>query len=472
MPTEPTRVDDILRSSAEMWAPRAAVIDRAGYCSYSDLLLAAHGILRLLADSHVLPGSVVGISVTSGRSFLSSLFGILGAQCIAIPIPLNLSAMEQERIIRDSEVSWIIKDNISSDINPFSLVACSKAPNNFVANVFPDAAVMRHTSGTTGDSKGVVLSHRAVLERTEISARLLDLRAGDVVLTPLSLSYHFVASALSCVRAGATIIDCVDASAEELLTLAEKHKATHIYASPEHYDLLNGVARADCLPCVRKAISTSGPLRADIAATFESKFSVRLSQVFGIIEVGLPMWNECSDFEAASLGTCRPPYECVVVDERNQQVGTGDVGELLLRGPGMFSGYVFNSQKTQAHPADSWFATGDLVVKNPDKTITFKGRKKSAITLDHVTIFPEEIESILQRAPEIKAVRVIESSDPELGRCLIAEVVIHPSAANAESRWRELCQKELPAHMVPKKFVIVDGLRLTGSGKVVRQVTV
>lgn len=488
MPTEPhfTTVGEILSTSAHCWSDRPAVYDLYGErYSYRDLEVAAHEVAKLLMLRKVPLGSVVGITSPSAHCFLASLFAIMNTNCVAIPIPPNLSPAEQMRIMRASGVSWVIRETPVSDTpterdarvtlfsgSDISLSASPETAATTVTSIFPVAAVMRHTSGTTGESKGVVLSHRAVLERTEVSGDLLGLKPGDVVLSPLSPSYHFIASALACVRAGATIIDCVDASAEELLALAEKHNATHIYASPEHYQLLNEVERSATLQQVRKAISTSGPLRADVAAAFEAKFSVRLTQVFGIIEVGLPLWNERSDYSAASLGVCKAPYECDVIDHTGHRVAVGEIGELMLRGPGMFSGYVLGSQQAHLHPAGSWFATGDLVKQNEDKTISFKGRKKSALTFDTVTIFPEEIEAVLQRAPEIKAVRVIESIDPELGRCLVAEVVITPLGTYAESRLRELCQKELPAHKVPKKFVLVDTLPMTGSGKVIRLASV
>lgn len=480
METVLTKVDQILTASARKWSEKTAVFGADGRsCSYEQLEAAANSVAELLSTSRVSSGSVMGIKLLNADSFLAVLFGVLRAGCVAIPVPLNLSSAEQARVISDSGVSWILEEELHTTRviaggvrlwanSSLSLVRVSHARADIVTSIFPEAAVMRHTSGTTGESKGVVLSHHAVLERIAASEQLLGLCSEDIVLTPLSLSYHFVASALSCIRAGAAIIDCFEVPAKTLPSVIQRHPPTLIYAAPEFYEQFYEVGAAEILRSVRSAISTSGPLHKEVATLFEQKFSLRITQVFGIIEVGLPLWNDRSSYEVASLGACRPPYEAMVVNEEGHASALGDVGELLIRGPGMFSGYIFTQQQSAVHSAGNWFATGDLVEQDLLGTIKFKGRKKNIIRRGNNSIFPEEIEAVLQRASEIKNVRVIEEHNHGANSSLVAEVVLHPSALPDENAWRQLCTQELPDYKVPERFKIVASLPQTASGKILR----
>jgi acyl-coenzyme A synthetase/AMP-(fatty) acid ligase len=313
-----------------------------------------------------------------------------------------------------------------------------------------------------------VLSHRAVLERTEAAARLLGVSERDVVLTPLSLSYHFVASALSCMRVGSTLLDCVDLAPAEVVAHGVEHGATMMYGSPIHYELLTRAAHGSSFPRLRRAISTAALLSPETAAAFQAAFGCRLTQVYGVIEVGLPLWNDSESFQPASLGVCRAPYECMILSDAGTLVQVGEVGELLLRGPGSFSGYVIDGAVGVPHNGDGWFATGDLVTCGADGVLTYRGRKKSVINCGGHKVFPEEVEAVLVRIPGIVAARVSAEPHPILGNIVIAEIVLDELVASTREEWRTICYRELSAYKVPKEFRIVTSLPLTGSGKVVR----
>jgi long-chain acyl-CoA synthetase len=296
----------------------------------------------------------------------------------------------------------------------------------------------------------------------------------DVILAPLPLSYHFVASALSCVQAGATILDCADLIAPEMLAFGATFGATMIYASPIQYELMARTDSSHPLTKLKRAISTSALLPKRTADSFFERFRVRLTQVYGIIEVGLPLWNELESIESTALGICKPPYEAIVVDEHGQRLPAGEIGELAIRGPGLFSGYLLENlsdspEEGTAQSLDGrWFFTGDLVTKDELGVILYRGRKKSVINCGGNKIFPEEIEEVLRRSPDITAVRVSAEPHPLLGSLVIAEVVPVQTSTPSVEAWRALCYNELSGYKVPKEFRIVDSLPSTGSGKILR----
>jgi long-chain acyl-CoA synthetase len=502
--TSSVRAEYILERSAERWPHRAAVIDQRGSRSFEELYVASVEVSRAVYAAGVTPGSIIGISVFDACTFLATLFGVLRAGCVAIPIAPNLSDAEQTRVMTETNIGWLVLDSQTSnsegrairthstqvgscdlfDSYPMAICRHNSYSNPHPLRAFPDAAVIRHTSGTTAKSKGVVLSHRAVRERADTSQHLLGVTRDDVILAPLPLSYHFVASALSCVQAGATLLDCAELIAPEMLTFGATFGATMMYASPLQYELMIRSDYKPPLSRLRRAISTSALLPKRTADVFFQRFGIRLTQVYGIIEVGLPIWNELESIESTALGICKPPYEAIVVDECGHRVPTGEVGELAIRGPGLFSGYLLDRQSHEQKSANhdslggDWFLTGDLVAKDELGVILYRGRKKSVINCGGSKIFPEEIEEVLRRAPDIKAVRVSAEPHPLLGSLVIAEVVplyaattttaTTTAAATSVEAWRALCYRELSEYKVPKEFRIVESLPQTGSGKLLR----
>jgi acyl-CoA synthetase (AMP-forming)/AMP-acid ligase II len=432
--------------------------------------------------AHINPRSVIGISLLDAADFLTALFGTLYADCIAIPVPPNLSPSEQERILLETGVSLVITDRTppkqvvekydsqsqteALPSRPLKLFRCKNVVSDSVSELFSDAAVIRYTSGTTGRSKGVVLSHTAVIERTEASINLMEVTSQDKVLAPLPLAYHFVASALSFIRVGAVILDCLHLSGPEMLSFGRENGATIIYGSPLQYELLARSAHIETIPTLRRAISTSTILPAHTAEIVSNRLGCRITQVYGIIEVGLPLWNSSTSTLPTALGTCRKPYECKVLTDSGEPALPGDTGELLLTGPGLFSGYLTGIGAGVRHERQAWFATGDIVTIDQDGIVLYRGRKKNVINCGGNKVFPEEVEGVLMKLPEVESVRVSAEPHPLLGDLVIAEVVLAAKGLPNIEQWRAICYRELSGYKVPKEFRIVSKLPKTGSGKV------
>ena len=147
------RAETILLESAAAWPTRPAIVDQSGTYSYSDISNAAHDIHSHLSLAGVTPGSVVGISVGDARSFLSALFGVLLARCVAIPVALNLSGAERQRLIDESDVAWLIHASTLQDTpielklppinSTLQLIPIKPGEESSIQRLFPDAAVMR-----------------------------------------------------------------------------------------------------------------------------------------------------------------------------------------------------------------------------------------------------------------------------------------------------------------------------------------
>lgn len=330
------------------------------------------------------------------------------------------------------------------------------------------AAFIRFSSGTTGDSKGVVLSHRSIIERTDAANRGLAITSDDVILWVLSMSYHFVVSILLFLRRGATIVVANQFFPFSLLQAAMKHPVTFIYASPVHYHLLG---QSDAVPPpalskVRLAISTAMKMPPDVSLRFAQKFGFAPAEAYGIIEIGLPFINtEPLSTPVASVGRILPDYQL--------RIGHPDadgIGEVLVKGKGMFDAY-FSPWRSRADCTDDgWFHTGDLGKTDEQGRLFLLGRSKTVLVCAGMKVFPEEVEQVIDTMPGVKESMVLGREHPQFGQVPVARVVLTSTASGEGvlAQLRAFCCQKLSAYKVPVDFVVIDALPRTASGKIAR----
>jgi endonuclease YncB( thermonuclease family) len=221
-------------------------------------------------------------------------------------------------------------------------------------------AFIRFSSGTTRVSKGVILSHESLLERILAANQGLDLCAGDRVLWTLPMAHHFAVTIILYLYNGVTTVLETSHEPEAIFRAAKVNRTNLLYGSPFHIARLAQCAEAGPLPYLRMAISTASALNADVAAAFEKRFGIPVTQALGIIEMGLPLLNRrhAHDMPTA-LGQPLPGYDVMVSAD----------GELLLRGPGMFDAYLSPWQPRELVMRDG-SVTGRVVKVYDGDTIT------------------------------------------------------------------------------------------------------
>ena len=186
-----------------------------------------------------------------------------------------------------------------------------------------DAAFVRFTSGTTGAAKGVVLTHRGVLERTRAANTGLRLTCEDRVLWVLPMAYHFYVSILLYLEAGAAVIVSADYLAESILDAAITHHATFLYVTPMHVRMLTGEPSKRALPpSLKRVMSVSSRLHPQAARDFQARYGIPVSQGYGIIEVGLPIMNIAEAAEhPEAIGRPLVAFEAAILDEASEAIG-------------------------------------------------------------------------------------------------------------------------------------------------------
>jgi acyl-coenzyme A synthetase/AMP-(fatty) acid ligase len=342
-------------------------------------------------------------------------------------------------------------------------------PPRPLAPGFEDAAFVRFTSGTTGAAKGVLLTHRAVIERITTANNGLGLTSEDRVLWVLPMAYHFYVSILLYLQAGSAIVVGADYLAESILDAAWRHNTTFLYVTPMHVRMLTGEGSGRTLPsALKRVMSVSSRLDPQAARDFLARYGVPVAQGYGIIEVGLPIMNIAEAAEhPEAIGRPLPGFEAAILDDAVRPVSVGETGQLALRGPGMFDGYLSPPRRRDEVLREGWFMSGDLAHRDVAGRIVLDGRTSSVIHIAGHKVFPEEVAAVLDQHPAVLRSRVTSRPHPQLGEAIHAEIQLRSGSPPTTSEDILLyCRRRLSNHKVPASLDFVTSLDLTSSGKV------
>jgi long-chain acyl-CoA synthetase len=449
---------------------RNAVIDGDKIITYAQLLEAVDKVTTELKKLGVTRFNRVALLAEDSLDYIVTSLAVLKLYAVIVPIPFGSSQDEIDTLLKNLKVNFIIFEQ-----GNYQQKNTQKLKNKFFitklktkGRVNPDfykinPAFIRFSSGTTGTNKGVVLSHKSIIERTSAANKGLKIAPGEQIIWVLSMSFHFVVTILLFLRRGATIILSSRNFPQGLLYNLNRYPATFIYASPLHYHLLSCLnVPKKALAKVRLAISTAIKLPAEIAEKFSRKFGFQLAESYGIIEIGLPFTNTSGNIaKRGSVGKILPDYKIKIFKPDTQ-----GIGEICIKGKGMFNAYFFPWLLSREVLAKGWFNTGDLGRLDQDGFLFILGRHKQVINFSGMKIFPFEVESLLNTYPLIKESLVYGKPHPEYGQIPIAKIVLRNSAAalNPETL-RKFCYQHLAAYKVPKEFEFVNHLPKTVSGK-------
>lgn len=410
--------------------------------------------------------SRVGLASANGVDYIVLALAILKAGGCLVPIAEELTAAEKVEIIERTGLCGILQGKGNGPVwLPCETVRMENETEFSALN----PAFIRFSSGTTGRSKGVVLSHTKLRERIVAANAGLEIGPSDRVLWMLPMAHHFAVSIVLYLYHGACTVLGNSHLAAEVLATAEATRATVIYGAPFHYSLLATDLGSYEWPDLRLAVATAAPLSEEIARGFRQRFEKPLVQGLGIIEIGLPLLNTGGAAESpTAVGRPQPGFEVELRDDDGSPVAPGRVGELWIKGPGMFDAYLSPWQTVEEICLEGWFATGDLATSDAAGRISLKGRKKSVMNVNGMKVFPEEVEVILGKHPAVKCCRVAGFPHAMLGTVPVAEVILQAGVTLSSRELIHWCRESLSIYKVPVRVKFVDELPLTASGKIRR----
>ena len=337
-----------------------------------------------------------------------------------------------------------------------------------------DAAVIIYTSGTTGNPKGVVLTHRNVISnavgaRGVGSAGEIRERFGEVQLAilPLAHAYGLLASNVAYLNGVVAVLHPrFDTTA--VLAAIERYRINAFAGVPAMFVVLLYTPDADKYDTssLRYCASGSAPLPVAILEGFERKFGCKILEGYGLSEASAALTGHGLDMprKPGSVGKPLAGVEVLVVDENDQAVSLGEVGEIIARGPNIMRGYYNMPEETEAALRNGWLHTGDMGRFDEDGYLYIVERKKDLIIRGGFNIYPRDIEEVLNRHPAVIESAVIGIPSERMGEEVKAFVVTRTDV-DAETL-KAYCRDALANYKTPSEIEFVNTLPRNAVGKI------
>ena len=475
-------VYNLLVESARRNPNSYAIHEESGSMTFKELLFEVEKLKRELKILEIQPGMGIGVMARNSSHFIIAVFAVLGCGAGVMPVSHQLKQPEIDEILEVAKLHAIIDDqsgitpNVSNtslfQVNDIELrIGFSKISKDEVFAAHVDApAFIRFTSGTTGLSKGVVIGNESVLERISAANKNLKLNENSNVVWVLPMAYHFVVSIVLYIKSGAAITIVPSFLAKSVIEMTNRYSGTMLYASPMQIRLLSADKGSANMDSLTKIISTSSGISPTISEAFYNRYKKTVHQAFGIIEVGLPIINDerSNEFHDA-VGRALPDYDVQVLGEDNEILPRNRVGKLAIKGPGMFDAYLEPVILREEILVNGFFLSNDYAEINDQGIVRIKGRGKSMINVSGNKVFAEEVEKVLETLPEIEKALVKGVSHPLMGQIIQADVVLVENTTINIEEVLTYCRKRLSTFKIPQRLIIVDELKMTKTGKIVRE---
>nr|BBH94537.1 long-chain-fatty-acid--CoA ligase [Thermogemmatispora argillosa] len=344
-----------------------------------------------------------------------------------------------------------------------------------------DLAVLQYTGGTTGLSKGAMLTHRNLLANA-YQTRYWTPRAHDAGETGLCVAPFFHSYGLTVglnlgILAAASMVLLPQFKPKEVVRAIKRYRPTMFPGIPTMYIAIMREAGKDssAFQSIRYCISGAAPLPAKVRHDFESLSGGRLVEGYGLSEAS-PV-THCNplngDVREGSIGLPLPEVDAAIMDpESGKLLPPGEIGELVVRGPNIMQGYWNRKEETAAIFRDGWMRTGDLGKMDEEGYFYLVERAKDMILASGFNVYPREVEEVLFRHPAVQEAAVVGVPDEYRGETVAAFIVLKPGVAANDATRQDIvsfCRKELTAYKVPKIVEFRESLPKSLIGKVLRR---
>ncbi len=465
--------------------------------SYGDMLARSAQIANVLAARGVKPGDRVAVQVEKTPENLLLYLAALRAGAVYLPLNTAYTLAELDYFIGDAEPSMIVCDpakqaglseiaskrgiraveTLDASGKGTLTDAAAKASTEFsdVVRASSDLAAILYTSGTTGRSKGAMLTHDNLASNAQTLVEYWHFTDKDVLLHALPI-YHthglFVASN-TVMLSGGSMIFLPKFDADEVMRRLPK--ATAMMGVPTFYTRLlrhPGLTKAACKH-MRLFTSGSAPLLTETHIEFQQKTGHAILERYGMTETNMNTSNPYDgDRIAGTVGFPLPGVELRIADpETGKELPRGETGGIEVKGPNVFPGYWRMPEKTRAEfRADGFFITGDVGKIDERGYVHIVGRAKDLIITGGFNVYPKEIESEIDALPGVAESAVIGCPHPDFGEGVTAIIVCKPGADLSEKAVIGVLEQRLAKFKLPKRVIFMDDLPRNTMGKVQKNV--
>jgi long-chain acyl-CoA synthetase len=360
------------------------------------------------------------------------------------------------------------------------IVSAGRLPGSWAQPATDDLAIIQYTSGTTGTPKGAALTHRNLLSNAaQARAWVPSITRGDgcvvYAVLPMFHAYGLTLCLTFAMSMGARLVLFPKFDPDMVLDVMKKHPATFLPLVPPIAErlLARSIEKGISIRGTEVAISGAMALRHELVVPFEAASGGFLVEGYGLSECSpVLMANPVADNRVAgTVGLPLPGTECRVVDPDNpaQDVPAGTEGELVVRGPQVFSGYYGKPEETEAAFVDGWYRTGDIVTIDEGGFVRIVDRIKELIITGGFNVAPTEVENALRQHEDVEDAAVVGLPSDHSGEEVVAAIVLRPGASVDVEAIREYARGLLTPYKVPRRVFVVDELPKSMIGKVLRR---
>jgi long-chain acyl-CoA synthetase len=504
VPNATLSVAAILAEGAKRHGDLPAITLGGASTSYKDLWDQARAYAGALREAGVADGDKVAIMIPNVTDFARVYYAVLALGAVAVPVHALFKRHEIEYVLGDAGAQTLIcaapllgegapgalaagarvftvMSPEAGDLPRLEDLARAATPiGTYVPRGPLDIATILYTSGTTGKPKGALGTHFALVEQVNVLLlNTFDMRRGDKLFGGLPLFHTFGQTvALNAgLRAGAEILLLPKFTGEAALDMVLDEGVNIFIGVPTMYVGLLAAAKArpEPAPALRYAVSGGAALPLAILQGFSGHFGATIHEGYGLTEtspvasfnhvgveprpgtVGQPVWG-------VEIEVARPE-----VSDAIELLETGELGELVIRGHNLFSGYLNRPEATAEAMVDGWFRTGDLGTKDKDGYISIVDRKKDMILRNGYNVYPREVEEVLVAHPEITNAAVFGVPDEKHGQEIVAAVTLAAGSLLGADAIGDYAKEQLAAYKYPRLVEIVADFPLGPSGKVLKR---
>ncbi len=517
------KIFDILQNAAGVFPNNIAVVHNARKTDYKTLFDSALKLSGHLENLGLREGARIGVLYENCIDYLIAYFAVFKAGCVAVPIDNSLNPEKMNFILADCQAEVLITQAKYERIFPkllgenlvlkslitdkslkqaptgiaavtmAEILHSSESPmpetlklhhegrTNFQYDLQKESAAAPHelaaifyTSGSTGSSKGVMLSHRNLISNTIATVEYLKLTSKDSVLVILPFYYIYGNSLLltHILTGGTLVIDNRFLYPEVVLDTMEHEKVTGFSGVPSNFMILlnNSTFATRKLEDLRYFTQAGGAMAPEVVRRLIDTFPHKeIYIMYGQTEAA-PRVSYCPPErlrdKLGSIGIPVPGVRIKVVDENGKEVPIGEVGEIAVSGDNVMMGYWNQPGEEEQVLQGGWLFTGDLARKDNDGYFYIVGRKKEIIKAGGNRVSAKEVEECILENEKVAEVAVFGVKDDVLGEAIRAAIVLKNGTKADQREIKNFCKSKLADHKIPKHIDFVEALPKYQSGKV------
>jgi len=485
----------LLTDTSKNYPDKQALIYNNKRISYSELDQLSNKFANHLKNLGIKSGYKVMLFLPNIPEFIISYYGILKAGAIITAASPLSGDRELEYQLLDSDAKTIITTrSLTSVLEPIHkkvdlkniIIVGEETAENYDGSpiqqkrkVKPkeDNAIIQYTGGTTGIPKGAMMSHFNLVANALQNVNWFKWNKDDIILAILPFCHTWSTSVCinSPILIGATIVLLDHFNSEEVLQTIEKEKVTICYGATTMFNILVNFPEIEKydLSSLRLVKAGAMPIPEETKRKWDRLAGVELTLGYGLTEASPETHN--SPPQRVKPGTVGIPIsdtdaKIVDLETGTKELGPGEIGELLIKGPQVSSGYWEKSGETKSILKNGWLHTGDIAKMDEEGYFSIIDRKKDLIKYKGYSVFPAEIENVLYEHPGIKECLVIGKQIPEFGEIPKAFIVLKNKVSVTAKDLIKYCESKLAPYKKIREVEFVNELPRTPTGKPLRRI--